>query len=140
MGAGSVNNVIAFEPLGFDPKPTAQRYEEGTPNVMGILGLGASLSMLHEAGIENVASSIEAVTTYAMLRLEDKGYNVLSPKAWHERAGIVLFQHPKYSNDEVLAALSAANINVAARGGKIRFSPHFYNNTEDIDKAIAALP
>ncbi len=140
MGAGSVNNVIAFDPLGFDPKPTAQRYEEGTPNIMGYLGLGAALSMLHEAGAENIAESIEKVTDYAMLRLEDRGYNVLSPEPWQNRAGIVLFQHPKFTNEDVMAALSAAKINVVARGGKVRFAPHFYNTFEDIDRAVEALP
>jgi len=140
MGAGSVKNVIAFEPLGLDPKPNAMRYEEGTPNVMGILGLTASISMLQEAGAENIAEAIEAVTSYAMLRLEDSGYRVLSPRPWESRAGIVLFQHPIFTNEEIMAALAASKINVVARGGKVRFAPHFYNTTEDIDRAISALP
>jgi cysteine desulfurase/selenocysteine lyase len=140
MGAGSVNNVVAFNALGLDPKPTAQRFEEGTPNIMGILGLGAAISMLQDAGIENVARMIQDVTTYAMLRLEDAGYNVLSPKGWENRAGIVLFQHPEYAIEEIMAALAQSKINVVARGGKVRFAPHFYNTMEDIDRAIAALP
>jgi selenocysteine lyase/cysteine desulfurase len=140
MGAGSVKNVVAFEPLGFDPKPTAQRFEEGTPNIMGILGLAASIGTLQEVGIEKIVRSIEDITTYAILRLEDHGYNVLSPKSWPNRAGIILFQHSRYANDEIMNLLSAAKINVVARGGKVRFAPHFYNTTEDIDRAIAALP
>jgi selenocysteine lyase/cysteine desulfurase len=139
MGAGSVNNVAAFEPLGFDPKPNAQRFEEGTPNLMGILGLGASLSMLEEAGIDNIADSIEKITSYAIIRLEDTGFVVLSPKAWKDRAGIILFKHPELTNDEIMARLSVAKINVVARGGKVRFAPHFYNTVEDIDRAIEAL-
>jgi cysteine desulfurase/selenocysteine lyase len=140
MGAGSVNNVVAFDTLTLDPKPTAQRYEEGTPNIMGIIGLSSAISLLLDAGVENIEKSIESVTSYAMLRLEDKGYNILSPRPWPIRAGIVLFQHPKFANDEIMSALADAKVNVVARGGKVRFAPHFYNTTEDIDHAIDALP
>jgi cysteine desulfurase / selenocysteine lyase len=140
MGAGSVNNVYAFDPLGFDPKPTAQRYDEGTPNFLGAVGLSAALSMLEDAGGSEIEQSIKDITEYATARLESAGYLVLSPKNWEDRAGIVLFRHPTVPNEAVMEALSAAKIVVVARGGKVRFAPHFYNTHEDIDRAIGALP
>ncbi|HEU5433246.1 MAG TPA: aminotransferase class V-fold PLP-dependent enzyme [Thermomicrobiales bacterium] len=41
--------------------------------------------------------------------------------------------------DRAEAALAAAGIKCAARGGNIRLSPHVYNTTDDIDRAIAAV-
>lgn len=140
MGAGSVNNVLAFEPLGFDPKPTAQRYEEGTPNIPGSLGLLAAIELLKKAGADEVETRIRNVTRYAMDGLRSRGYNVLSPDADDIRAGIVLFQHPTYPNSVVMGALKAAKVHVVDRGGKVRFAPHFYNTEADFDQVFDALP
>ena len=51
-----------------------------------------------------------------------------------------MFQHPTHANEAVLQALKEAGVTAAARGGRLRFSPHFYNTTEEIDRAVAALP
>ena len=56
MGAASVVDVPKFDPLDFSPKPNAQRYEEGTPNGLGLCGLDAALSLLEEVGIEAIAA------------------------------------------------------------------------------------
>jgi cysteine desulfurase / selenocysteine lyase len=140
VGAASVINPWVFDALGFDPKPNAQRFEEGTPNIMGMIGLVSSLSMLADAGPAVVAECIKNVTDYAMKRLESAGYAVVNPKEWTQRAGIVLFKHPTIPNAEIMAALEQAKIVVVSRGGCVRFAPHFYNTQEDIDRAIAALP
>jgi selenocysteine lyase/cysteine desulfurase len=140
MGAGSVNNVFAFEPLGFDPKPTAQRYEEGTPNFPGAIGLLASIRLLEEVGLASVWDRIRNTTRYAMEGLKSRGYLVVSPDDDDKRAGIVLFNHPTLPKEPVLAALNDAKVHLVDRGGKIRFAPQFYTSESDIDQALAALP
>lgn len=139
MGAVSVVDVVKFDPLNFTPKPTARRYEEGTPNGLGLYGLDAALSLLEEVGIERIAARVQELTRRAMVGLEAKGYHVASPPNDSERAGIVMFGHPEHDNDAIMAALTAANVAAAVRGGKVRFSPHFYNTDEEIDLAIDAL-
>jgi cysteine desulfurase/selenocysteine lyase len=140
MGAPSVVDVMKFDPLDFTPKPTAQRYEEGSPNALGFVGLNAALSLLEEAGIENIAARVLALGDYTANALETKGYTVVSPRADHHRAGLVMFTHPTQANDAVLATLTEAGVTAAARGGSLRFSPHFYNTEEEIDRAVAVLP
>jgi selenocysteine lyase/cysteine desulfurase len=140
MGAGSVKNVLAFDPLGFDIKENAQRFEEGTPNLLGAVGLAAAIDLLGSIGSDEIARRVFNVTRYAMDKLEEKGYRVLSPQGDDERAGIILFSHPTISNDSILDALAAAKINNVSRLGRVRFAPHFYNNEEDIDRAVTALP
>lgn len=140
MGAGAVVNVEKFDPLVFEPKPNAQRYEEGTPNALGIVGLHAALGLLEEVGIANIATRVLELGDYAAQGLEAKGYVVESPREDKHRAGLVMFHSPTLANEAVLEALTAAGVQAAVRGGRMRFSPHFYNTEAEIDHAIDALP
>ena len=140
MGAGAVVDVAKFDPLDFNVKPTAQRYEEGTPNGLGLAGLDAALSLLAEVGTEAIAAHVLSLAAHAAEKLEAKGYQVTSPRADHQRAGLVMFQHPTHTNEAVLQALTEAGVTAAVRGGKLRFSPHFYNTHEEIERAVEALP
>ena len=140
MGAASVVDVMKFDPLDFTPKPTAQRYEEGVPNGLGLVGLDAALSLLEEVGIEAIGAQILALAGHTAEKLDAKGYRVVSPRADHQRAGLVMFRHPSLPNAGVLQALTDAKVVAAERGGSLRFSPHFYNTTEEVDRAVNALP
>jgi len=140
MGAGAVVDVMKFDPLDFTVKPTVQRYEEGSPNVLGLVGLEAALSLLEEVGIDAISRQVLALSGYAAEKLDAKGYEVRSPRADHQRAGLVTFRHRSLPNASVLKTLEEANIVGAVRGGNLRFSPHFYNTTEEIDRAVDALP
>ncbi|MGI4788466.1 MAG: aminotransferase class V-fold PLP-dependent enzyme [Janthinobacterium lividum] len=140
MGAGSVVDAFKFDPKTFVPKPTAQRYEEGSPNALGLVGLDAALSLLEEAGIEAIGTQILSLANHAAEKLEAKGYRVISPREDHQRAGLVMFQHPTLPNEEVLQTLTEAGVVAAVRGGSLRFSPHFYNTADEIDRAVEALP
>lgn len=140
MGAGAVVDVAKFDPLDFAPKPNAQRYEEGTPNGLGIVGLDAALTLIEEVGVAQIGERVRRLTEHAARGLEAKGYIVESPRADESRAGLVLFRAPRLASDKVLEALTAANVQAAVRSGRVRFSPHFYNTEEEIDRAIDALP
>lgn len=140
MGAASVVNVEAFDPLTFTPKPTVQRYEEGSPNSLGIVGLDAALSLLEEVGMDAIAARILSLTAYGAELLDAKGYKVCSPRADDNRAGLLLFRHPRHANETLLQTLADAGVTAAVRGGKVRFSPHFYNTGAEMARAIDALP
>jgi cysteine desulfurase/selenocysteine lyase len=140
MGALSVVDVIKFDPLDFSVKPSAHRYEEGTPNGLGLAGLDAALSLLEEVGIDAIAASVLALTAHAAEKLEAKGYVVTSPRTDAQRSGLLMFQHSTHPNEAILEALTNADVSAAVRGGKVRFSPHFYNTVEEIERAVAALP
>ena len=140
MGAGAVVDVMKFDPLDFTVKPTVQRYEEGSPNILGVIGLDSALSLLEEVGIEAINRQVLALSGYAADKLEAKGYEVRSPRVDHQRAGLVTFRHRSLPNKRVLKTLEDANVVAAVRGGNLRFSPHFYNTTEEIDRAVETLP
>ncbi len=59
----------------------------------------------------------------------------------HQRSwGVIIFHLPGVDTSQVLETLyHKYNIGCAVMGNNIRFSPHFYNTLEDIDKAVYAV-
>lgn len=122
--------------------PDARRFEPGTYNIPGILALGASLDLLLEVGIATAWSRVEALTQRLCEGLTNKGYRVFSPREnAEERSGIVIFEHADPTRHrKIVNELETADIVIALREGRLRFSGHFYNGAEQVDRLIAALP
>jgi len=140
IGAISVENPYNFDSTVFDPKKTIQRAEEGSPNLFGLVGLDASISLIDEVGIEKIEARVTELATVCIELLEKKGYVVSSSQAEGTMSGIVMFGHPTHANAEVMEALKAAKVSCVERNGKIRFAPHLYNTAEEIARAVEALP
>lgn len=122
--------------------PDARRFEPGTWNVAGVRGLGASVGLLLDIGLETVWSRIDALCQHLRTRLSEKGYGVVSPAGPHERSGLVAFDAPegKPTHAEILAELGRRDIMIALRRGHLRASPHFYNTMDQLDALVDALP
>lgn len=137
----SVEGFEDFERYDQPLHPTAQRFEEGVKNVVGIYGLGASIDTLLEFGIPNIAQHILGLNALAIEGLKQCGYEVVSPHAHDgERSGILIFKHPTIPAADLEARLKAANIIVSVRAGAVRVSPHFYNSPDDIQRLLDVLP
>jgi len=127
----------------FQFQPDARRFEPGSYNIPGILALGASIDMLLAVGIDNVWLRIEELTAHLCERLTSHGYRVFSPRGDGERSGIVTFEPPTDTDrtelKRIVGRLQQMNIVIAAREGRLRVSPHFYNTREQLDALIDAL-
>ena len=130
----------------FEFESTAKRFEPGSYNIVGVLGLGASLDLLLEIGMDEVWSRVEAVTTRLCDGLTGKGYRVFSPRGDGERSGIVVFDRPDpvirqtSGPEHIVTDLEREKIVIVKREGRFRASPHFYNTPEQIDRLVEALP
>ncbi len=115
----------------------AQRFESGSPNMMGITALNASLGMLLEIGMENVQSGVIKNADYLLnqLALLDD-VKIVSPTATGRYAGIVTFQKLNVDNVKLYQHLQNNNVICAYRGEGIRFSPHFHTEIRVMDKAL----
>lgn len=117
---------------------SARRFECGSPNMLGIHALHASLGLLLEVGIQEVFTRIQANTQYLIDNLKGKA-KVLSPLAAERRCGIttVVTEDPdivvRYRH------LQASGVICALRGGGIRFSPHYYTQQNQLNKALTHL-
>jgi cysteine desulfurase/selenocysteine lyase len=121
--------------------PDARRFEPGTLNIPGLVGLGASLETLLEVGIPRIEERVLALTDHLIEGLEARGYDVVTPhEKREERSGIVAFKHGEHPADELHQRLREADVVISQRGGAIRVSPHFYNVEEELDRLLEALP
>lgn len=122
------------------PAHSARRFECGSPNMLSIHALSASLSLLLEVGMETVGAALLARSGYLDQRLRSSGRGrVISPASDSRRSGIVTWQPDRESPAAVYARLQAAGVVCAQRAGGIRLSPHFYTDQAVIDRAVDLL-
>ncbi len=119
---------------------SARRFECGSPNMLGIHALNASISVLLEVGIDEVARRAMANTRYLIAGLSDiSGINLLSCTDEGRHGAIVTFSYPNIASDAFYSALRKEAIICAHRGGGVRFSPHCYNSKQHLDYALDAV-
>lgn len=138
-GWHSVVHAADFGRIELTLKPSAARYEGGTQNMVGFLGLAESLELLAEFGQPALQARILELTDLACDRLADAGAVLRSPREGEHRSGIVSFELPGRDALAAKRQLLAASVDVSARGDKIRIAAHAYNDETDIDRLIEAL-
>lgn len=123
--------------------PTARRFEGGTPNYAGVWGLGASLDLLLDAGVDRVWSHVDGLCSRLVEGLAGIGAEVLSDRSGNGASGIVAFRPVGGDGpadvDATAASLIDQGFAVRARAGGIRVSPHGYNTLEEIDTLVEAV-
>ena len=122
-----------------------RRYEPGVLNVAGIYGMRASINLIREQGIPTISALILERRDRLEEGLSGLGFEFLSPRS-HEplRSGILTTRHPAKDPAELIATLEQASISASYRktrdhGFWLRFSPHFYNTVEEIDRVLDVL-
>lgn len=118
----------------------ARRYDLfGTANFFNFAAWTASLDLVLELGPEAIAARDQRLVDRFVAELPEDRVELLSPRAGHERSPLVFVSHRTRANRDVLERLHAAGVEAALRRGQLRFSPHFYNTTREIDRALEVL-
>lgn len=132
-----------FDAIQWRPAPSARRFECGSPNMVGIHGLNASLSLLEEIGIAEIGRRVEARVDLLLDGLSAlPGVRVVTPRPGSARAGIASFipaPHASWVPKDLLERLTAERVFGAARGAGIRLSPHFYTPIEHLERALSII-
>jgi len=138
VGWLGVQDAWNFRNYGQPLASTAKRYEGGTVNHLGFAGLHASLSLLLEQGNEAVENHILALHEKLVSGFRSiEGVRVVSPLIDQERAGIVTIELPASADpNDIFKKFLARNIIISLREGKLRFSPHFYNSPEEVERVV----
>jgi selenocysteine lyase/cysteine desulfurase len=131
IGWKSMQRELDFDNPVFSLKSDALRFEEGSMNLLGIVGLGAAVDLLLEVGIGNIERRVHGLGDLIIQEAEKRGYTVLTPKAREERGGIITISG-KFDPERIREGLREKGIMVNARGGGLRVSPHFYNRELEI--------
>lgn len=128
-----------FDRKDWAPASSARRFECGSPNMLGIHALHASLSLILETGIESIAARLSENIQYLIDGLSAQHVQFLSPGNSDRRAGIVTFRPNEPGIESRYRYLQENGVICALRGGGIRFSPHFYTSKRVLDRALDIL-
>jgi cysteine desulfurase/selenocysteine lyase len=134
-------------------KPAPERFEAGTPNVAGAIGLGAACDYLDSIGRDQIAAHDAALIKVAMEKLSPlPGIRIIGPRGAAGRGGLVSFAFEGVHAHDVVTF--ADEDGVALRGGHhcnqplmrklgltstTRASFYLYNTEEEIDRLVASL-
>ena len=148
-GGGEMIVSVTLEKSTFKNAP--HKFEAGTPNISGAIGLGAAITYLEKIGRAQIFEHDQLLALYALERLGDvPGVRVLGPRA--RRGGLVGFVmdavHPHdlttYANEYGLALRGGHHCNQPLMRklgvpGTARASFYFYNAREEVDRMIEIL-
>ncbi|HVF30808.1 MAG TPA: aminotransferase class V-fold PLP-dependent enzyme [Pyrinomonadaceae bacterium] len=141
VGWISVETPWDFEDREQPFKPNALAWESGTGASSLFYGLEQSAKLLTETGLDRIQSHLEELTDYLCELLAGKNYDIVSSRTPGEKSSIVCIRHRNgLGCEEISKRLEEAKVVISPRGDRVRISPHFYNNREDIERLIANLP
>ena len=128
------------QPYDFDHEPRlahdARRFESGTENAAGIAGLAAAISTVLELGRHAVEATVLDHTAELQELLATRGLRVLRGPNRGEWSGILTATTG--SDDAALyQRLIDNDVRCSLRATGVRFSPHYYNTSDDLAQAAA---
>ncbi|MNT44446.1 Isopenicillin N epimerase [compost metagenome] len=140
VGYHSVDSTEDHMHYMLEYRPTAARFEEALANFTGIWGLDAAVRIQLALTPARIESHILTLTDYACEALLRKGYQIVSSRNPGEASGNLSFKHSGHDAQELSQRLRDAGVDLAVRGGNLRISPTYYNDSDEIDRLIEALP
>jgi cysteine desulfurase/selenocysteine lyase len=145
---GDMVSEVRFDSAKWNELPW--KFEAGTPNIAGAIGLAAAIDYLERLGIANVAKHTKELTNYALTKLRKVGnVDIYGPK---NRMGVISFNVKGIHPHDLATLLDREGI--AIRAGhhcamplhgvlgipaSARVSFYLYNTKEDVDKFIKTL-
>ena len=138
------------------PQIIPDRYESGTPNTPGIVGMGAGIKYILDTGIDNIRKHEEELTAYMLSELKKiEKIIIYGTKDAKKQASVISINVGDLDSSEISYILDQA-FDIAVRSGlhcaplahkslgtfeqgTVRFSIGYFNKKTDIDNAVSAL-
>lgn len=149
QGGGEMIYTVTFTRTEYAPIP--QKFEAGTPNIAGAVGLGAAIDYLSSLDLEAIANYELYLLNYATEALNGlQGFTIIGTA--QNKVPVLSFIHDKIHSHDIGTIIDAEGI--AIRSGHhcamplmdfygvaatSRMSLSFYNTTAEIDRCIKAL-
>ena len=149
QSGGEMIRSVTFEETIYNTLP--HKFEAGTPDIAGAIGLGAAIEYLEAIGMDRIAAYEHALLLYGTERLEGiEGVRLIGTA--QEKGGVLSFYMETAHPHDIGTILDAEGIAVRtghhcaqpvmARYGipaTVRASLAFYNTTDDIDALVKAI-
>lgn len=149
QGGGDMIEQVSFQGSSYRKPP--YRFEAGTPNIAGVIGMEAAVTYLQSVGMDRIAAHEQHMVRYALEKLQQVPRLSLVGQA-HERSGAISFCINGIHPHDLATLLDAEGVairaghhctmpimeffNVAATA---RASLACYNTREEIDSLVIAL-
>jgi cysteine desulfurase/selenocysteine lyase len=151
QGGGEMIREVEKEGSTWAPLP--HKFEAGTPNVAGAVGMSAALQYLEDLGRDNILAHERELSAYCMERLaEIPGTRVFGPPDVEQRSGVVSFNLETAHPHDVATILDTEGVAIRAGhhcaqlvmkrycvSATNRASFYVYNTREDVDRMVDAL-
>ena len=137
FGWRMVEHYEDFDRKDWQVADSARRFECGSPNMLGIHALLASIELLIAADMAKVEQRVlgNSESLFTLIK-NSANLECLTDMTPGRYAGIVVFRHKHYPSEHVYRYLMQQRVLCALRGGGVRFSPHYYTPAELLQKAI----
>lgn len=139
VGSHSVVGGFDYSKVEFNLKPNASRWEGGSLNMAGLHGLRGSLELLEELGWDAVSARILENADRARSAAEAAGFAVYGSRNPGDLSGIVSIHRGGRDHRELADRLRERGVVCSCRAGRLRISPHVYNDQTDFDRLERAL-
>lgn len=123
--------------------PGAKRYEAGSPNVIGTVGMHAGFGLIEELGLDAIEDKVLSLTRLLREGLRTKGYT-LALEDEGALSGITACRRDDIDMGAKFEALAKADVVASLRSTLdrtpwIRFSPHAYNTTAEVEQVLSLM-
>ena len=138
-GEGSMaetNHRYSFDPT---QELSGRRFEGGSWNRGGIAGVGAAADLLAGVGLDAIWAHVDQWCDRLVDGLTLLGATVLSDRSPAGRSAIVTASFEGADPKDLVGRLVSRGVVTAPRGGGIRFSPHAWNDDDDLDATLHAI-
>jgi len=151
MGGGEMIREVHLQEARWNDLPW--KFEAGTPNIEGVIGLGAAVNYLTKLGMQNVREHEKDITRYAIERLADvKGLILYGTREIEKRGAVISFNLGDIHAHDLATVLDTQGI--AIRSGQhcaqplmerlkvpatSRASFYIYNTRREVDIFVSAL-
>lgn len=129
------------------------KFEAGTPNIAGAIGLGAAIDYLQSLDFDLIKKHEQELTSYALEKLKNvSGLTIYGPQKSNGRIGVISFNLKNIHPHDLATALDLDGIEVRAghhcaqplmasldTESTVRASLSIYNTKNDIDKLVSSL-
>ena len=132
-----VENQFGFDIQDAQPRADARRFELGTPGTGAAYTAAGGLSIILDAGIEEIEARNRVLSEDLRGRLREAGHTLHQAPDPAQRSALVLIEYRNAA--EAVERLARRGVIVDHRGDLLRFSPHFYNCIADNEQAVGEL-
>ena len=151
QGGGEMIHIVGRDESSWAAVP--HKFEAGTPNIAGAIGMGAAIDFLSEVGADAIAAHERDLMEYALERIGSiPGITIYGPKSLDERSAVISFTLGDAHPHDISTILDSAGIAVRAGhhcaqlvmkhfevSATARASFYLYNTRDDVDRLMDGL-